>query len=282
VGDCVIDVVTHLHGPVLHASDTPATIRSRLGGSATNVAVAAAGLNGRSARIVAAVGNDPEGTWVCSELIRLGVQPCVQPVSKPTGRIVVLVDPEGERTMLTDRSAAGALSDLPSNWLDDASCVHLPLYGWWAEPTRSTCVEAVRQAHEHSVGVSIDLSSVALLRSLGSRSGVHQLLDAIAPSLVLANRSEADEIALDQAKLNGAVLVIKDGPNEAVVMRNGHVVAARRPESLDGSIDVTGAGDAFAAGCLGAWLDGFDDSELLGAGHRRAAQWIIGRSTPLT
>jgi sugar/nucleoside kinase (ribokinase family) len=281
VGDCVIDVVTHVHGPVLTASDTPATIRPRLGGSATNVAVAIAHDGAESARIVAAVGDDADGRWIDCELLRRGVEPFLQYVDRPTGRIVVLVDPTGERTMLTDRSAAGALSELPVHWSDNASMVHLPLYGWWAEPTKSTCAAAVHHAHRHNIPVTIDLSSVALLRSFGSRHAVHELVRAIEPTIVLANRSEADEVALADASLGGALVAIKDGPVAAVVMRNGQVTASLQPEPLTGPLDVTGAGDAFAAGLLQAWHRGANDLELLRAAHHRAARWITDRSTPV-
>jgi sugar/nucleoside kinase (ribokinase family) len=104
VGDLVEDVVVWPDGPVRTGTDTPARVFHSRGGSAANVAVAAAPLV--PTRWLGCVGPDPLGDRLLGELQAAGIDVRAQRRGR-TGTIVVLVDPDGERTFLPDRGAAG-------------------------------------------------------------------------------------------------------------------------------------------------------------------------------
>ena len=244
LGDLVEDVVVRLDGPVRIATDTSARIARRRGGSAANVAAAAARL-GRPVRFLGQVGDDATGRGLVAELAASGVDTTFvrsHGATCATGAIVVLVDESGERSMLTDRGAAVELAASDGAWLRDVSVLHVPLYSFAAPPLAHTAATLVREAHERSVAVSVDVSSVALIDQMG-RDAMLALLHTIAPSVVLANADEARSLGVDAA-LGSAVTVVKRGADPALVHRPGHPTESVPACRVDAVGDTTGAGDA--------------------------------------
>jgi sugar/nucleoside kinase (ribokinase family) len=269
LGDLIEDVVVHVDDPVNVASDTAARIERRRGGSAANVAAAAARL-GRASRFLGQVGDDPIGVALVAELKAAGVDTSFVRRRGRTGTIAVLVDPMGERTMLTDRGACTDLDRPEPHWLGGVTTVHVPLYSLVGEPLASTASTVIRWAHERDIDVSIDVSSVALIEGFG-RVAVLDLLSRLRPSIVFANGDEAVALGVD-GQVAGAVTVVKNGAAPAVVFAGGsrHEVPA---QPIDEVGDTTGAGDAFAAGFLTAdWRS--DQIAACESGHRTAADVI--------
>ena len=109
LGDLMVDVVVRLSGPLAQASDAPAEIRFRGGGSAANTA-AWLGAAGADVALVARVGDDERGRGAVEELRRVGVDTrIVLDPGRSTGTCLVLIDPGGERTMAPDAGANDAL-----------------------------------------------------------------------------------------------------------------------------------------------------------------------------
>lgn len=271
LGDLVDDVVVHLGGPVREASDTDAQIVRRCGGSAANVAETAAVL-AQTARFLGQVGADAIGTVLVDELRGAGVDVgCVRRGGR-SGTIVVLVDEHGERTMLTDRAACIQLTNPERSWLDGVTTLHVPFYSLTHRPLADTAMTLIGWAHERSVGVSIDVSSVALIDELGPAKLIESL-EALRPDVVFANGDEA--AALDiTGPLAGAVTIVKHGRDPVEVFADGRTFAVTVPP-IAGVADTTGAGDAFAAGYL---TSGESDVEAaVNAGCRAAAALITSR-----
>jgi sugar/nucleoside kinase (ribokinase family) len=274
LGDLLEDVVVRLAGSVNVASDTHADISRRRGGSAANVAAAAATL-GHRARFLGQVGTDAIGTALIADLADDGVDTSMVRRGGSTGTIVALVDHLGERTMLTDRRACLDLDDPDRSWLDGVDTLHVPFYSLAAGAVAATATTVIGWAHERSIAVSIDLSSTAIMAEVGLDEVIRHL-DAAAPAVVFANADEARVLGVD-GPLAGSLTVVKQGPRPAVMHRRDGSVVHVDAIAVPGANDTTGAGDAFAAGFLtsAGWLD--DPATACESGHAAAAALLRGR-----
>ena len=275
LGDLVEDVIVRLDGPVNIASDTPATIAHRRGGSAANTAVAAT-REGAAARFLGQVGTDAIGGALLEEMAQLGVDVSMVRRSGSTGTIVALVDDRGERSMLTDRRTCTHLTDPDPRWLDGVEVLHVPFYSLAVGTIAPTARTVIGWAHERDIAVSIDLSSTSVMEAFGI-DDVRRSMIELAPSIVFANR---DETAAFDARSTpvGTLLVEKRGPDAAVLHRS-HGSAVEVPAIAVADVDdTTGAGDAFAAGFLTAgWRT--DPVGACRSGHRSAAALLTSRAT---
>ncbi|MFW2336415.1 carbohydrate kinase family protein [Ilumatobacter sp.] len=248
LGDLVEDIAIRVDDPVNVASDTAASIDRRRGGSAANVAVMASRL-GHACRFLGQVGDDLIGAALIAELEAEGVDASLVRRAGRTGTIVVLVDPTGERSMLTDRASCLALDRPSEAWLDSVTTLHVPMYSLAIDPLAATATTVIGWAHDRDVAVSIDVSSVALIEQVGV-SGVLSMLDELRPSVVLANEIEAAALGV-QGPLCEAITVVKQGPDPVVVFAGDDRFDVPTTPVERGA-DTTGAGDAFAAGFLTA------------------------------
>jgi ribokinase len=271
VGDVITDVVAVLAAPLAAGSDTPAAIRLGGGGQAANTA-AWLGWLGHPVTLVGAVGADDAGRSRLAELAGLGVDCAVRRCpDAPTGTVLVLSH-DGDRTMVTERGAnlrltaadvTAALAAAP-----DVRHLHLSAYTLLDAASRGAGLRALAAARDRGLTTSVDAASAAPLRHVGAAAFRSWVRGA---DLLLANADEAAVLAAgpDAAararELTGEVrhAVVKRGGAGAVwAVRDGLLVeTGARPVPV---IDGTGAGDAFAAGLLAAWVSGSGPAEALG------------------
>lgn len=269
VGDLMVDVVVAHRLPIQVGTDTAAHTRLVGGGSAANTACWLASL-GEPPQLLAARGTDHLGDIAEADLAAAGVS-FVGPAlaDAATGTCVVLVGPDGERTMLPDRGAndrlpvsavVGALDPLP-DW------VHLSGYAILHEGSRDAGRAALSAAIAAGATVTVDAASTAPIRVVGAAAFL-QWIDGA--SLVFANDDEIEALGGVRAVLDhvGAVAV-KHGPAGATWTDGINTV------STDGfpveAIDSTGAGDAFAAGWIAAVRQGADPAGALAEAVRAGA-----------
>jgi sugar/nucleoside kinase (ribokinase family) len=114
VGDLIYDMLAKAEGDITLGTDTFVPIRVAAGGSGANAAAWLA-RSGVETRFVGRVGDDVFGRFLEGEMERSGVKSCLaRDPSLETGKVFVLVDGAGERTMITDRGAGEALAPTTS------------------------------------------------------------------------------------------------------------------------------------------------------------------------
>ena len=271
IGDLIEDVVVWLNGELNIGSDTDSVIVRTRGGSAANVAMFGV-LTGTPSRFIGQVGNDNLGEQLCTSLRQSGVDVCTVAVGR-TGSIVVVVQPNGERTFLTDRGVASDLSVFDASHLAGVSIVHVPTYSLAQDPLATTAVQYIRAARAAGALISVDASSTSVLRDY-SIDRYAALVASIAPDVFLCNNDEAELLNIDSAHpMSGAALtVIKRGvlPVTAVTAMGAVTEVATPP--VANIVDTTGAGDAFAAGFLPAYVSSRNIVDAITVGHSIAAR----------
>ncbi|MGI8667879.1 MAG: carbohydrate kinase family protein [Jatrophihabitans sp.] len=273
LGDLMIDIVALLPGPLAIGSDVPAPISFQPGGSAANTAAWLAWL-GTPASFAGRIGDDPLGAQAVSSLRGLGVLTRVTiDFERPTGVCLVLVGPDGERTMVPSAGANAALSADDLLGLTEAEDhLHLSGYSLLSAGSRPAAQAALAAAVAVGASVSVDAASAGPLRTVGAEAFLGWLP---AGTLLIANTDELAALTGDRpdrlSELAGAGLtvVIKDGMHGAR-LADCHGVRTVRTEAVD-VLDSTGAGDAFAAGLLAALHDGLTLDSAVAQGNRTGA-----------
>jgi sugar/nucleoside kinase (ribokinase family) len=281
LGDLVVDVVLAPATELVTGTDVPGRVMLRQGGSAATTA-RWLGRSGARVTLIAAVGRDAEGRSLVRTIRRDGVEPHVVRIpGYATGRIGVLVAPGGERSFVQDRGAALRLSPdhLREEWFTAAELLHLPSYSLLDHPLGDAGVRAAELAHAAGALVTVDLSSSGPLLALGQSAAVDVVRSA-RPDLLFAAGTEAWALASgDEGLLDLAgIVVLKRGSEGVTVLHReggpaGRIEIAARAVAAS---DTTGAGDAFDAGFILAWLAARQDGVSAAAALRRAA--IAGNS----
>ena len=279
LGDLVYDLLARIEGPVAFGTDTFAPIHAVGGGSGANAAAWLAFL-GIKTHLVGRIGDDVLGEVLVDELRSVGVTAhLARDPSIGTGKVFVLVDRTGERTMITDRGAGEALSpgDLPVG-LFGGGHLHLSGYAFSGGSRRETALEALRLAREAGMSVSVDPSSVSLLgeigpeRFLGWTRGADLCFPNFEEGALFGGEREPDRVAERMLDHYSAVVLKLGAAGALYAGADGERV--RLPAEPARVTDTTGAGDALCAGFLAAWLSGAPPAAALRRGLELAAQTV--------
>jgi sugar/nucleoside kinase (ribokinase family) len=275
IGDLIEDVVVWLNSELKSqiniGSDTDSVIVRTRGGSAANVAMFGA-LTGTPSRFIGQVGNDNLGKQLCASLRESGVDVCTVAEGR-TGSIVVVVQPNGERTFLTDRGVASELSIFDASYLAGVSIVHVPTYSLAHDPLATTAIQYIRAARAAGALISVDASSTSVLRDYGI-DRYSELITSISPDVFLCNNDEAALLNIDsEHPMPGAELtVIKRGALPVTVVTAAGVVTEVATPPVVNIVDTTGAGDAFAAGFLPVYATSRNIKDSITNGNLIAAR----------
>ncbi len=262
VGDVMTDVVAVLDRELRPDTDTPGRVRNQGGGSAANTAHWL-GATGAEVTYVGRVGDDELGRVACGDLAGAGVDLEVGvDGTLPTGTCVVIVAPDGGRTMVPDPGANTSLrrEHLPAALLRAGDHLHLSGYTLLRPATRAMALASLAEARAVGMSTSVDVASAGPIRDVGPAEVLGWLRTV---DLVLANADEAAalapggsrepaEQAAALARELGATVVVKRGADGVVAaLPDGTTVT--RPAAPATVVDSTGAGDAFGAGLLSRW-----------------------------
>lgn len=254
------------------------------GGSVANTTTGIAELGG-TAGFVGAVADDEVGHTYAENLRAAGVEfePHYSEAAKDglgTGRCVVLITDDADRTMGTYLGAASTLTPagVPEAFVGRASIVLLEGYLWDVPAAKEAMRHAAATAHAGDGSVALSLSDPFCV---GRHQ--HEFLDLLLDDVdvLLGNEEEltmlfgADsaDAALEAAEETGLLVVMTRGPQGAVVLtaRGPIEVPAAAVERV---IDTTGAGDLFAAGFLFGLTHGMDPEDSTRLGGLCAAEVI--------
>jgi ribokinase len=278
LGDLVLDVVVAPARTLEAGTDVPGRITFVQGGSAATTA-RWLGRLGAHATLISAVGRDATGRALVEAVRGDGVTVRVSRVAGArTGRIGVVVSPDGERSFVPDRGAADLLdpADLKRRWFAGAQALHLPVYSLLGTPLGDAGRRAIELARAAGAAISVDLASIGPLMAEGRRAA-RDLIAGASPDILFATASEtAALLAGDRAEgllEFGPIAVVKRGSKGATVLaRNGaerlRFEVATAPLA---AADTTGAGDAFDAGFLVAWFAARSAGRSVPAALQRAA-----------
>ena len=301
IGDAIVDVIAtaddsflETHGltkgsmqllsteqaDALYAAMGPA--REISGGSAANSMAGVAAL-GLDAAFIGQVADDQLGDIFAHDMKSLQVRfetPALKD-GPPTGRCLIVVTPDAQRTMNT---CPGASHELTSKALDEdlirsAAVTFLEGYLWGPERPRHAMLRAAQIAHEAERTVAFTLSESLCIP--GRKEGVLGMIEGGMIDVLFANEDEAMLLS-GTTDLDGAIarlkplvttLIVTRGPAGAIAMENGR--RAEIPAApVEKVIDTTGAGDLFAAGFLAARCRARPLERCLEAGTLAAAEVI--------
>lgn len=278
LGDLVLDVVIAPSRPLEAGTDVAGRVAFVQGGSAANTARWLGRLGARTT-LITAVGRDATGRALVKAVRGDGVTARVSRVAGArTGRIGVLVNPDGERSFVPDRGAAILLDpgDLKATWFTGIDAVHLPVYSLLGVPLGEAGRRAVELARDTGGIVSVDLASIGPLMARGRRAA-RDLIATVAPDMLFATASEADALLgggpaeglLEFAEIG----VVKRGSKGATVVARAGAERLRFEVATSSltTVDTTGAGDAFDAGFLVGWFAARGVGRSLPASLQRAA-----------
>jgi sugar/nucleoside kinase (ribokinase family) len=303
IGDAIVDVIATCDDAFLVEHDLPkgmmqlldtnaasrlyaamGNARETSGGSAANSMAGIAAMGGKAA-FIGQIAKDQLGEIFRHDMRALGVQfdtPALNSGNEhPTGRCLILVTPDAQRTMNT---CPGASHQLKTEALDEqliasASILMLEGYLWGPELPRQAMLKAIGIAREAGRKVAFTLSESVCLA--GRKEAFSDMIGDGGIDLLFCNDHEALQLtgARDLGEALAALaekvptLVITRGPHGALGLEDGvGVEIAAVP--VEKVVDTTGAGDLFAAGFLAAHCRGHDLRKCLETGAIAAAEII--------
>ncbi len=256
------------------------------GGSAANTVCGIASLGGRAAYI-GKVNGDDLGDVFGHDMRALGVAFRRPPgdTGTPTGRCVIVVTPDAERTMNTYLGVSSLLcaDDLDEQVIADSSVLYMEGYLFDRDDAKAAFRRAAEVAHANDRMVSLTLSdSFCVDRHRHDfRALVQDRVD-----LLFGNHDELLSL-YELDTLDDAVAALREECEFAAITVGADGCVIVTPDELlrvpavpvDKVIDTTGAGDLFAAGFLYGWTQG-RDLETCGHYGSVAAAEVISHVGP--
>ena len=278
-GEVLVDLLSAV--PADGLAEAPAFERY-FGGSAANCAANLGRLGLRTA-LVATVGDDGFGRFLTASAQRTGVQARFRVAPGTPTSVALVTRTTGTPDFALYRHADCQIGpdQLPDDLLGRARLFHISGFALSRAPARLTLLDAAARAHRLGTPLSIDLNfaprtdderrdqqaaarAFLALRPLAkaSRDDVHRLLGRPVP----------DDEAVAWLRSAGAALVCLTRGAEGALVASAEGSAEVAATPVPHVADATGAGDAFWAGFLAAWLRGEGQEAAARAGSRLAAR----------
>ena len=248
------------------------------GGSAPNTLVACAGLE-ITGVISGKIGNDKFGEIYKDQVEKYGITSRLVIGDGPTGSSIILVTPDGERTMNTHLGMCQdfSIADIDESLLAKADIFYFTGYMWDTDSQKSAIKHALSIAKENRLKVIFDVADPFAVQRY--RDAFLTLIEEEA-DVVFANQAELS-ILFDTKDINVAanslgpivnIAAVKLGKEGSLVIENGNLCKITSRPII--AKDSTGAGDMFAAGFIAALSKGYSGKAAGGIGGYLAEEII--------
>jgi sugar/nucleoside kinase (ribokinase family) len=264
----------------LYSRMGPATVAS--GGSAGNTMAGIASFGGRGTYI-GKVRNDELGKLFTHDIRAIGVNFDTPAATDgaATARCMILVTPDGERSMSTYLGACQQLSpaDIDPAVVAAASVTYMEGYLWDPPAAKEAFRKASQIAHGAGRRVALTLSDSFCVDRY--RAEFLELMSSGVVDIIFANEAELKSL-YTTSDFDSAVVAVRQDVKHAVVTRSElGAMSVTREETIsapafpvESVVDTTGAGDLFAAGYLYGLTSGRDPHDCLRLGALAAAEVI--------
>ena len=247
------------------------------GGSVANSIVGLSQL-GNQVSFIGKVNNDELGDKYEKSLTIEKVKYCYKKKEElvPTGTCLILITPDSERTMCTFLGIAGKITDkdIDENAVKNSELVFLEGYLWDEGDPKSAFDKAMRLSNKAAMSLSdqfcVDRHKKSFLDLVKNK------LDIIFTNeqevLSLIDAKNFNEVVSFGKKL-GKLIVVTRGEKGSIAIHNNEVVECNIKKGLK-IVDLTGAGDLFAAGFLHGYVNNLSMKQSLEKGTDMSSKVI--------
>ena len=200
--------------------------------------------------------------------------------SLPTGASIILITPDSERTMCTYLGISSHLSanDISKNSILDHELIFLEGYLWDKGDSEKMFKHAINIAKENKIEIAMSLSDIFCVTR--HKQDFYNLLRNDL-NILIGNENEINELtgkknlldSINQLKEFDKLIVITRSNKGSLAIKNNEVINCESIK-VDKVLDLTGAGDLFAAGFLKEYLDKSDIKKCLTVGSIAASKII--------
>jgi sugar/nucleoside kinase (ribokinase family) len=198
----------------------------------------------------------------------------------PTGTCIIFITPDSERTMCTYLGVSSQLSanDLNENNIIDKELIFLEGYLWDKGQSEKMFKQAINFAKKNKVKIAMTLSDVFCV--IRHKRNFYDLLKNDL-DILISNENEVNELT-DSKTLTDSInkliplkkiIVVTRSEEGSLAIYNNEIITCDSVK-VSKVLDVTGAGDLFAAGFLKEYLENLDIKKCLTAGSMLASQII--------
>tara|TARA_A100001011_G_scaffold298424_1_gene311361 strand:- start:1285 stop:2247 length:963 start_codon:yes stop_codon:yes gene_type:complete len=248
---------------VINKIGTEVNIISTISGGSVANSIVCIAQNNLKAAFIGKVKDDTMGVKFAEGLAKENVhfQISQSPTNNYTGRCLILVSPDAERTMNTYLGISQELTeqDIDMKIIEESSMLYLEGYLWDLDNAKKAIRKAIDTARRSNAIVAFSISDQFCVDRF--REEFLQIIYNHA-DIIFANESEIKslfetnnlESAIKECQNTNKIFALTLGEKGAKIVNNSEIIDIN-PENIENLVDTTGAGDLFAAGFLSKFLN---------------------------
>ena len=197
-----------------------------------------------------------------------------------TGASIIFITPDSERTMCTYLGISSQLSkeDINEDYIKDYEIIFLEGYLWDKGISEEMFKHVINLAKKNNIKIAMSLSDIFCV-SRHQEDFFNLLKNDL--NILIGNENEINELmqkknlldSMNELKNINKLIIITRSENGSVAILNNEITNCESIK-VDSVLDLTGAGDLFAAGFFKEYLDKSNIKKCLQAGSKLAAQVI--------